>query len=66
MPGLSHWTNWALDGIISPAVKRLMAEPPEIQSYRFGQMVVDGKTDIRQLARGSPDGRGVSPDLLND
>ena len=124
MADLSHWTNWALDGIISPAMKTLLVKPPEIQSYHFGQMVVDGEAhgrdlillperlvanwwrkdghrldiddlqevlsaipdvlvvgyrhpptgrsyrrsvaDIQQPARGSPNGRGVPPDLLND
>jgi hypothetical protein len=49
MSGPSHWTNWALDGIISSAVKILLAKPPEIERYRFGQMVVDGKVHARDL-----------------
>jgi hypothetical protein len=47
--GLSRWTNWALDGIISSAVKTHLVKPPVIQSYRFGQMVVDGKAHARDL-----------------
>ena len=49
MADLSHWTNWALDGIISPAMKTLLVKPPEIQSYHFGQMVVDGEAHGRDL-----------------
>jgi hypothetical protein len=49
MFGPFHWTNWALDGIISPAMKTFLARAPEIQSYRFGRMVVGGESHTRDL-----------------